>query len=190
MNGNMGMRGRWSLILGGGRSGKSALAERMAREHGGTEVLFVATAQGFDDEMRARIARHRADRASFGWRTLEAPVEPGRLLRDALTGREKVVLLDCLTLLISNVLCPLGESVPAAEAEARAVAVLEDLAAVMRNSPARWIVVSNEVGLGLVPPTPLGRTFRDALGRVNQKMAAMADEVLFMAAGLAIRMKG
>ncbi len=189
-SGSMSVRGHWSLILGGGRSGKSALAERLAREQGGREVLFVATGQPLDNEMRARIQRHQADRASFGWRTLEAPVDTGRLLREALTGREKVVLLDCLTLLVSNVVCDLGESAPAAEAESKAVALIEELAAVMRESPARWIVVSNEVGLGIVPPTPLGRIFRDALGRVNQRMAVLADDVLFMAAGLSIRMKG
>ncbi len=183
-------RGKWVLILGGSRSGKSSLAERMARERGGQDVLFLATGQALDAEMTERIHRHQADRAAFGWKTLEAPSQVGCRLEEALTGSEKVVLLDCLTLLVSNVTCALGEDAPSAEAEAKAALEIDGLINVMRNRSADLIVVSNEVGLGLVPPYKLGRVFRDALGRVNQRMAAAADEVVLMVAGLPIRLKG
>jgi adenosylcobinamide kinase/adenosylcobinamide-phosphate guanylyltransferase len=183
-------RGKWVLILGGSRSGKSALAERLARERGGRDVLFLATGQALDAEMTERIQRHRADRASFGWQTLEAPEQVGRRLEETLTGSEKVVLLDCLTLLVSNVTCAMGEDAPSAEAEAKATAEIDALMDVMRTRPVDLIVVSNEVGLGLVPPYKLGRVFRDSLGRVNQRLAAAADEVVLMVAGLPMRLKG
>jgi adenosylcobinamide kinase/adenosylcobinamide-phosphate guanylyltransferase len=182
-------RGKWVLLLGGSRSGKSSMGERLAREKGGRDVLFVATGQALDDEMRERIQRHQADRAKYGWRTLEAPDQIGAKVREALTGGEKVVLLDCLTLLVSNTLCALGEETPSSEAEAKATAELDALLAVMRDCPADFVVVSNEVGLGLVSPYKLGRLFSDAMGRVNQRMAAAADEVVFMAAGLSIKLK-
>jgi adenosylcobinamide kinase/adenosylcobinamide-phosphate guanylyltransferase len=183
-------RGRWVLILGGSRSGKSSLAEKLAREKGGKDVLFLATGQALDGEMKERIQRHRADRAAYGWQTLEAPGQVGLRLAETLTGHEKVVLLDCLTLLISNVACLLPEDVPSAEAEAKATAEIDALLAVLRNRPVDLIVVSNEVGLGLVPPYKLGRVFRDALGRVNQRMAAAADVVVLMVAGLPMTLKG
>lgn len=190
MSGDSGTRGKWTLILGGARSGKSALAERLAREGGGPDVLFVATGQALDGEMRRRIQRHREDRAALGWRTLEAPDRVGPRLAETLTGREKVVIVDCLTLWVSNLLCGLDEKTAANEGEAKAVEEIDGLLAVLRNRPVRLIAVSNEVGLGVVPATPLGRLYRDALGRANQKMAAASDEVLFMVAGLQIRMKG
>jgi adenosylcobinamide kinase/adenosylcobinamide-phosphate guanylyltransferase len=182
-------RGRWVLILGGSRSGKSALGERMAAEKGGRDVLFVATGQALDTEMHERIQRHQADRAKYGWRTLEAPEAVGERLRDTLTGSEKVVLLDCLTLLSSNAVCTLPEDAPSAEAEARVTAEVDRIMAVMRTSSADLIVISNEVGLGLVPPYRLGRIYRDALGRANQRLAAAADEVILMVAGLQIKLK-
>ncbi len=183
-------RGKWVLILGGSRSGKSALGERLARERGGRNVLFLATGQALDVEMKERIQRHRADRASFGWQTLEAAQQVGPRLEETLTGSEKVVLLDCLTLLVSNVTCAMGEDAPSAEAEANAAVEIDGLIAVMRNRPVDLIVVSNEVGLGLVPPYKLGRVFRDALGRVNKRMADAADDVVLMVAGLPDWLKG
>jgi adenosylcobinamide kinase/adenosylcobinamide-phosphate guanylyltransferase len=185
-----GGRGRWVLILGGSRSGKSSLGERMAKERGGREVLFLATGEALDVEMRERIERHQADRASFGWRTLEAPRMAGERLAATLAGSEKVVLLDCLTLLASNAVCGMPDEAPSAEAEKRVVAEMESLMAVMRGQAADWIVISNEVGLGLAPPYKLGRLFRDALGRANQRLAAEADEVILMVAGLPMRLKG
>lgn len=183
-------KGRWVLILGGGRSGKSAKAEQLARAQADREVLYVATAEPRDAEMEARVQRHRADRAGYGWRTLEAPTDTAARLRDALAAQPpRAVVLDCLTILVSNVVCGLGEEPAAADAERQAVAAIESLMAVMRESDAHWYIVSNEVGLGLVPATPLGRAFRDALGRVNQRLAAAADEVWFMAAGVGVKLK-
>jgi adenosylcobinamide kinase/adenosylcobinamide-phosphate guanylyltransferase len=183
-------RGRWTLILGGSRSGKSGLGERLALERGGRDVLFLATGEALDPEMHERIQRHQADRASFGWRTLEAPRQAGERLSGALTGSEKVVLLDCMTLLASNAICGMPDEMPSAEAEARVTAEVDSLIAVMRTQTADWIVISNEVGLGLVPPYRLGRLFRDSLGRANQRMAAAFDVVVLMVAGLPIRLKG
>ena len=177
------------LILGGARSGKSTLAEKMARELGGESgVLFVATAEAHDDEMRFRIRKHQADRPA-GWRTLEAPRELGARIPPALVGTERVVVVDCLTLLVSNLVCALPETVPVQEAERLAAAEIAALGAACRASSATWIVVSNDVGLGLVPDNPLGRTYRDGLGRANQQLAAAADQVFFPIAGLPLRLK-
>ena len=177
------------LILGGARSGKSSLAEKMAQELGGENgVLFVATAEAHDDEMRDRIRKHQADRPA-GWRTLEAPRELGARIPQVLDGTETVVVVDCLTLLVSNLVCALPENAPVQEAERLAAAEIAALVAACRASSATWIVVSNEVGLGLVPDNPLGRTYRDALGRANQQLAAAADKVFFPIAGLPMRLK-
>jgi len=173
--------------LGGARSGKSSHAERLALELGGPDVLYVATAQAFDDEMRARIAAHRAARPR-GWRTLEAPTLIAAPLAEMIETA-RVVLLDCMTLLASNAILALGEepTTPAAEE-----AVDREAAALLtayHAGDAAWIVVSNEVGMGLVPPYPLGRAYRDALGRANQRLAAAADRVLLMVAGLPLILK-
>ena len=176
-----------TLILGGARSGKSTYAQKLARERGGDDVLFVATAQALDDEMTARIDAHRRERPA-GWRTLETPRHAG----EAITFAEPsaVVLVDCLTLLVSNAVLAEGpESASATEAEAAALAQVQELLAAYRNGTASWIVISNEVGLGLVPPYPVSRAYRDALGRANQRLAAEADEVLFMVAGIPIKVK-
>ena len=175
-----------TFILGGARSGKSAHAQKLAHEHGGEDVLFIATAQALDDEMRARIEAHRRDRPA-AWRTLEAPRHSGEAIARA--GASAIVLVDCLTLLVSNVVLALPESASAAQAEAAAVAEVDELLATYRRGTASWIVISNEVGLGLVPPYPVGRTYRDALGRANQRLAAEADEVLFMVAGIPMKVK-
>ena len=175
-----------TLILGGARSGKSTHAQQLARERGGDDVLFVATAQALDDEMGARIKAHRAGRPA-AWRTLEVPRHVGEAILQAELCA--VVLVDCLTLLVSNAVVALPESASVAEAEKAALAEVEELIAAYRRKTASWIVISNEVGLGLVPPYPVGRAYRDALGRANQRLAAEADEVLFMVAGLPLRIK-
>ncbi len=175
-----------TLILGGARSGKSTYAERLAREYQ-TPVLYVATAQAGDEEMAARIARHRAQRPA-GWITLEAPCAIGTAIRSSGVSAP-VVLIDCLTLLASNIIAPLPESVAYEEAEKLLSAEIDDLLTAYAAGDAAWIVVSNEVGLGLVPPYPLGRIYRDALGKANQRLAAAADEVLFMVAGLPLKVK-
>jgi len=179
--------GRLILVLGGARSGKSTRAEALARELGGEAVLYVATAEALDEEMRARVRAHRAARPA-GWRTLEAPLSAGdRAGRDL--GGVRAVLLDCMTLLASNAMLALGEGAPPERAEAAVRGEAEGLIAAARQSGVPWIVVSNEVGLGVVPPTPLGRVYRDALARANQRLAAEADEVIFMVAGLPLKVK-
>lgn len=178
---------RLTFLLGGARSGKSAYALELARRHGG-DVLFVATATAGDDEMRARIAAHRAERPAH-WRTLEAPRQVAAAIGQALAERPAdVVILDCLTLLTSNLL--VQESAPNTEAAATAavLAEVDALLACWREMGGHWIVISNEVGMGLVPPYPLGRLFRDVLGRANQRLAAAADETLFLVAGKPIRL--
>ncbi len=175
-----------TLILGGARSGKSAYAERLARQHA-TAVLYVATAEARDDEMTARIAAHRARRPAH-WITLEAPHAIGQAIRSR-AANTPVILIDCLTLLANNVIVPLAEPITDQEAERALNAELDELMTTYTNSDAAWIIVSNEVGLGLVPPYPLGRVYRDALGRANQRLAAEADDVLFMVAGLPLKVK-
>ncbi len=173
---------RLTLVLGGVRAGKSAFAQRLASS--GRRVLFVATAEAGDAEMAARIAAHQADRPPE-WTTLEAPVDVLGALSPVVDDYD-TVLLDCLTLWVSNLLLRTPD--PAA-AEVIASGA-EELLALQRRSEAAWIVVSNEVGLGVIPPTELGRAYEDALGRVNQLFAAQADAVYFIAAGLPLQLKG
>jgi adenosylcobinamide kinase / adenosylcobinamide-phosphate guanylyltransferase len=177
------------LILGGARSGKSSYAEQLATQRG-TRVTYVATAQAWDEEMAARIGKHKAQRPAH-WRTVEAPQQVGAALAaaEADGGEWEVVLVDCLTLLASNVILALPEPVEVAAAENALRGEVDALLAAYAQSRATWIVVSNEVGLGIVPTYPLGRVYRDALGRANQQLAAAADEVLFMVAGLPMRVK-
>ena len=178
---------KMTLILGGARSGKSALAQNMARESG-RPVLYVATATAGDEEMAARIAAHQAERPAH-WHTLEAPLQVGAAITAARPASVDLVLVDCLTLLANNVLAPLPETISSAEADAALAVEVDGLLAAYMAGSADWIIVSNEVGLGLVPPYPLGRLYRDALGRANQRLAAAADEVLFMVAGLPLVLK-
>lgn len=173
---------RLTLVLGGARSGKSAHALRLAEGAGGP-VLFVATGLAVDAEMRQRIARHRAQRPPH-WRTLECPRGLGPALR-AHAGPAAVVLVDCLSALVANVLLHAGEP----QAEAAVAEEVESLLAALRDLGRTAIVVSNEVGLGLVPPYPLGRHYRDLLGWANQRAAAAADTVTLLVAGLAVGLK-
>ena len=175
------------FILGGARSGKSAYAQRLAQKLGGDSVAYVATAEPGDDEMRARIGTHRAERPA-GWRTVEAPLLTGIELMAA-TEDAQVVLLDCITLLVSNAVMAAGDEAGSAAAETAAGREVDALLAVYSQGNATWIVISNEVGMGLVPPYPLGRVYRDALGRANQQIAAAADRVLLMVAGLPWELK-
>lgn len=179
--------GKLTLILGGARSGKSTHAEHLARSIGRNSVLYVATAEARDEEMAARIAQHRSQRP-VSWRTLEIAQGVGKHLL-AERPPERVILLDCLTLLVSNVLLA-EESAPSAQAEARVQTEVSDLITSIQQLPAHFLIVSNEVGLGLVPSYALGRTYRDALGRANQTLAQAADEVLFMVAGIPMVVKG
>jgi adenosyl cobinamide kinase/adenosyl cobinamide phosphate guanylyltransferase len=174
------MSKRLTLILGGARSGKSSFAQQLARERGGDDVLFVATAEARDEEMVSRIEKHRAARPM--WTTLEAPRDVARAVATA--PRTRVVLLDCVTLWVSNVLLA-GEQV----AEETMLCELDDLLAWYRTASVELIVVSNEVGLGIVPADPLTRSYRDLLGTVNQRLAAAADQVFWLVAGLPIEVK-
>jgi adenosylcobinamide kinase/adenosylcobinamide-phosphate guanylyltransferase len=180
------MTRRLILILGGARSGKSTHAEKLAREYQ-KPVLYVATAQAGDKEMAMRIAQHRTQRPAQ-WITLEAPRAIGTAIR-ASGVSAPVVLVDCLTLLANNIFVPLPEPIDFAEAEKLLNIEIDDLLTTYAASNAVWIIVSNEVGLGLVPPYPLGRIYRDVLGKANQRLAAVADEVLFMVAGLPLKAK-
>ncbi|MFQ3647223.1 MAG: bifunctional adenosylcobinamide kinase/adenosylcobinamide-phosphate guanylyltransferase [Anaerolineae bacterium] len=178
------MAGRVILLLGGARSGKSRTAEQWARERGG-RVLFIATAQAFDDEMRERIAQHRAERPP-DWDTLELPLRMATLppLRDY-----DVVILDCVTLLASNALLALPDDCTQAEATAAVISEVEALLRAAAESRATWLIISNEVGMGIVPPYRLGRLYRDALGGANQRLATHADEVYLLVAGIPWRLK-
>jgi adenosylcobinamide kinase/adenosylcobinamide-phosphate guanylyltransferase len=178
---------KMTLILGGARSGKSTYAEARALESG-LAVIFLATAQAGDEEMAARIAAHKANRPRE-WATLEAPLHAGQALLDSGLSAG-YVLLDCLTLLASNILISLPEPLTQAAADNAVDREIDELLAAYAARKESWLVISNEVGLGLVPPYPLGRTYRDTLGRANQRLAAAADEVVFLAAGLPLWLKG
>jgi adenosylcobinamide kinase/adenosylcobinamide-phosphate guanylyltransferase len=173
------------LVLGGARSGKSDYAEKLAAQLG-RPVLYIATAQAGDDDMAARIAAHRQNRPAH-WQTLEAPRHIAQALAQ-IHSPAPVLLLDCLTLLVSNILLTM-ETEPQAAIEAAVYAELDALAAMQQKLGATLIVVSNEVGLGLVPSYALGRVYRDVLGRANQRLAAQAHRVLFMVAGLPLTVK-
>lgn len=167
---------RTTLVLGGARSGKSSFAETLVTASGLTRV-YVATAAAGDDEMRARIAHHR-DRRGAGWTTREVELDlVDTLARDS--AADAAVLVDCLTLWLSNLM-------HAGRDAAREGAHLADW---LRGAPGPVVLVSNEVGLGLVPETPLGRAFRDAQGRLNQTIAAAVSDVAFVAAGLPLWLK-
>lgn len=168
------------LFTGGARSGKSAGAERYATLQGGP-VIYVATAEPGDDEMRARIGLHQQRRPA-GWQTLEAPQNVGAALHELHPGT--VVLLDCLSLLVSNLLLAHQDD-PQLVVEREVAALL----AVARRRELTLIVVTNEVGMGLVPEYPLGRVYRDLLGRAAQQVAAVADEVYLVVAGIAVELR-
>ncbi|MBK8046086.1 MAG: bifunctional adenosylcobinamide kinase/adenosylcobinamide-phosphate guanylyltransferase [Anaerolineales bacterium] len=182
------MKGSLHLVLGGARSGKSTYSEQLAAEQGG-DVLYVATAEAWDEEMRTRIAAHRLQRPP-AWRTVEAPTQVATAIAAALTPATQVVLIDCLTLLANNVLMALPEDASESTATQALMVEVEAILDLIPGSDATWFIVSNEVGLGIVPAYPLGRLYRDALGRANQRLAARADRVVFMVAGLPMRVKG
>lgn len=164
------------LFLGGARSGKSRLAQERAEAFGG-ELVYVATGEGLDEEMKERIAKHRADRGAR-WRTVEAPLELVDVIQRE-SGPGRVLLVDCLTLWLSNVMLG-GHDVSAATAR-----LLDSLGAARGTV----LMVSNEVGMGIVPENALARRFRDEAGWLNQRVASVAHEVVLVAAGLPLRIK-
>jgi adenosylcobinamide kinase/adenosylcobinamide-phosphate guanylyltransferase len=178
------------LILGGTRSGKSTHAERLAAQlAGGQSVLYAATAEGFDDGMKARIARHRAMRPAH-WHTLEAPTQVGQAILQAQKAHPRpVVLAECLTLLACTVLCRLPESATAEDFEVALDLEVDALLEAHRQDGAHWIIVSSETGLGVMPATRLGVLYADGLGRANQRLAQAADQVTFMVAGIPWKIK-
>lgn len=172
------------LVTGGARSGKSAFAEAYAASLG-NKGIYIATAPIFDDEMRQRVHMHRKRRASsaFEWHTLEEPFELAELLS---TVGESVVLIDCLTLWLTNWLLRYEED---AGREEKTMAKVDELARIMKQSGGRIIAVTNEVGDGVVPEYPLGRQFRDLAGWMNQRLAAVCDQVFLVTAGIPIELK-
>jgi adenosylcobinamide kinase/adenosylcobinamide-phosphate guanylyltransferase len=201
-----------SLILGGARSGKSGFAEKLAARRASDQgVLYVATLFPFDNEMRERVTAHQASRLA-NWRTVEAPFTLSKSLFEGLQS-EKQVLIDCLTLWTSNLIMQESgvylsdqvdeedlaiqlekEQIKASESDYRRleteiIAELETLVHQARSRDLGLVMVSNEIGMGLVPPYPLGRAYRDLLGRVNQRLASLADEVFLVVAGIPVELK-
>jgi adenosylcobinamide kinase/adenosylcobinamide-phosphate guanylyltransferase len=169
-----------TLVLGGVRSGKSRWAQGFAGKF--ERVAYVATAQARDAEMCEKIRRHQEDRPKH-WQTLEEPLELARVLMDH-AAEFDLLLVDCLTVYVANLL-------EAAEADPESLARrIEKFVETLRRVPVSIVLVSNEVGSGVVPPYPAGRKYRDALGELNQQVAAIADNVVLMVAGLPLALKG
>jgi adenosylcobinamide kinase / adenosylcobinamide-phosphate guanylyltransferase len=170
------MDSRLTFIIGGARSGKSRRAQSLAEAMRG-ELLYIATAQAFDEEMAQRIIRHQGERCDR-WSTVESPLDlSGTIDREARPGR--ILLIDCLTLWTSNVLL----------ADMDGAIATDDLVVRLTQPACPVIIVSNEVGLGIVPDNALARAFRDVAGRLHQKVAELADRVELMVAGLPLQLK-
>lgn len=170
-----------TLIVGGCRSGKSRQALALGEKSAGRRNLFVATCQPHDAEMAARIARHQQERGRH-WETVEAPLDPGKVVVDQGTGAD-VLLIDCLTLWISNLMMthPRDEEI---------LQAVDRLHTAVTAPPCPIILVTNEVGTGIVPENPMARRFRDLAGWCNQTMADACHRVIWMVAGIAVPIKG
>ena len=185
--GNIMSRGKLIFITGGARSGKSTFAERMAISLG-ESVAYLATAQPLDEEMTFRIKKHREKRLNT-WKTYEETIEVSELVSHL--GLEKeVILIDCLTLLTSNLLLREEDKIEDPECQEEILLEIKKLAEISFKVPAQVIIVSNEVGMGLVPDNTLGRVYRDILGRANSIIADKADEVFIMVSGIPLKIKG
>lgn len=170
-----------TFLVGGARSGKSTLAVQMGEHHGGP-VHFIATAQAFDDDLAARIQRHRQERPA-GWTTVEEPLELAAAIAAAPSA--SLVIVDCLTVWLANLYVHVIDPL-------RRTQSMDDMVAALRErgrvGTGPTVVVSNEVGMGVHPETPMGREYRDDLGRLNQMVASVADRSLLMVAGRALRL--
>ncbi len=177
-----------TFILGGARGGKSTYAEQLAKKHPG-EVLYIATAQALDAEMEDRIEKHKLQRPD-SWQSVEISMDIGTQIA-GLLPENGLVLLDCLTMLTANVVLDACGDIdnpdekPASEAVDKEIDGLLDA---IQSSSCDWIIVSNEVGMGVVPPYPTGRLYRDLLGWANRKVAAVANEVFLLVAGMVLPM--
>ena len=178
------------LITGGARSGKSRFAQELALRLGKT-VLFVATAVAGDEEMRQRIAEHQRTRP-VAWNTLEVTTHVGSEIIQKI-GRAQVVIVDCITLLVSNIFGQYtdqtGEQIDAALVEQEVTTEISELLECLNRIDVSFIMVTNEVGMGLVPANQMGRLYRDLLGKANQLLAQQVDEVYLMVAGVPVRIK-
>ena len=182
------MPGKVTLVLGGVRSGKSAFAEKLA-EQSGQSALYVATGQAFDEEMADRIRRHR-ERRPFHWQTLEEPLALSEKLGPFLDQHRgvSVLLLDSVDVWVSNMLMAREDVEPEAT-EKLALESLESIVSLCRRQTKQVVLVGSEVGLSPVSPNRLGRQFQDLLGTVNQRAAALADEVYLVVAGIPVKIK-
>jgi adenosylcobinamide kinase/adenosylcobinamide-phosphate guanylyltransferase len=174
-----------TLITGGARSGKSRLAQELARKTGGP-ILFVATAEAGDEEMKRRIEAHRKNRPT-DWTTIEVTTHIGREITRNI-GQVKAVIIDCVTLLINNIFQQ-HQGAGDILLEKAVEAEIKELIKCVERSKARFIIVTNEVGLGIVPADRVSRLYRDLLGNANQMLAEHADEIIFMVAGIPITVK-
>ncbi|HET9870708.1 MAG TPA: bifunctional adenosylcobinamide kinase/adenosylcobinamide-phosphate guanylyltransferase [bacterium] len=178
------MKPHLTLILGGARSGKSRFALGLNPSPGPGSV-FLATGTPGDDEMRERIQKHRQERPA-GWETRESPYDLGGALAASASAPGSVVLVDCLTLWLSNLLCGVGGDALGKDAVEEKIAALQKSLGALQG---RVLFVSNEVGWGLVPDSPLGRDFRDLQGRLNQSIAEVSDDIFLLVAGIAQKIK-
>src|SRR5947209_12783665 len=173
-------QGSVTLVLGGARSGKSRYAQQLAEQS--RHVVFVATAKACDEEMRAKIERHRRDRSNE-WPTIEEPLDLAKTLVEHELACD-VIVVDCLTIFAANLLEVEGEDSDSMERRGEA------LCEALRTARCNVVLVSNEVGSGVVPEYAVGCRYRDLLGEINQKVARIADDVVLMVAGLPLALKG
>lgn len=184
--------GKLILVTGGARSGKSSLGEKLAKE-AGRDVLYVATSIPFDEEMKLRVKKHRETRPA-NWETVEAYKDLDVALGDKIDNKD-AVLLDCITVMVSNLMLERAmdwEDISVKEVDEVEIRVLEEikkLIDIAKKSETLFIVITNELGMGIVPPSMLGRAIRDIGGRVNQLLAREADEVYFCVSGIPMKVK-
>jgi adenosylcobinamide kinase/adenosylcobinamide-phosphate guanylyltransferase len=178
------------LLLGGARSGKSHFAQEYARRNA-QKVLFVATATAGDEDMRLRIEQHKKVRPAT-WTTLEVPDHIAKEIKETIND-EDLVIIDCITLMINNIFCRYDENqfenISDSLLENQVMSEIGELISCLDEVPSSFVLVSNEVGLGIVPDNRMSRLYRDLLGRANQMLAQKADEVYFMVAGIPLTAK-